>query len=102
MRSIRRVPCIAFDANEYKQAFDKVTVLYEGRQIYFGSTRDAKAYFENLGFDCELPRHENAPCDYTPATQELTVSSSRPGPTNNCRFPDFHDLAERTPDSTWL
>ncbi|KAL8641845.1 MAG: hypothetical protein Q9228_001392 [Teloschistes exilis] len=33
--------------------FDKVAVLYEGRQIYFGPTYAAKDYFVNLGFVCE-------------------------------------------------
>ena len=33
--------------------FDKVVVLYEGRQIYFGPTTAAKDYFVNLGFVCE-------------------------------------------------
>ncbi|KAL8693936.1 MAG: hypothetical protein Q9218_001350 [Villophora microphyllina] len=33
--------------------FDKVVVLYEGRQIYFGPTTAAKDYFINLGFVCE-------------------------------------------------
>ncbi|KAH8831404.1 ABC-2 type transporter-domain-containing protein, partial [Flagelloscypha sp. PMI_526] len=32
--------------------FDKVIVLYEGRQIYFGRTTDAKQYFEQMGFVC--------------------------------------------------
>ncbi|KAF2001388.1 ABC transporter-like protein [Amniculicola lignicola CBS 123094] len=32
--------------------FDKVVVLYEGRQIYFGDINAAKAYFINMGFDC--------------------------------------------------
>jgi ATP-binding cassette, subfamily G (WHITE), member 2, PDR len=32
------------------QLFDKVTVLYEGRQIYFGPTHEAKHYFTSLGF----------------------------------------------------
>ncbi|KAI8247772.1 ZEB2-regulated ABC transporter 1 [Colletotrichum sp. SAR 10_77] len=32
--------------------FDKVVVLYEGRQIFFGKTTEAKAYFEGLGFVC--------------------------------------------------
>lgn len=32
--------------------FDKVTVLYEGRQIYFGSTKTAKAFFERMGYKC--------------------------------------------------
>lgn len=32
--------------------FDKVTVLYSGRQIFFGKVEDAKAYFENMGYVC--------------------------------------------------
>ncbi|KAH8734526.1 ABC-2 type transporter-domain-containing protein [Ilyonectria robusta] len=32
--------------------FDKVLVLYQGRQIFFGKTGEAKAYFERLGFVC--------------------------------------------------
>ncbi|KAL8941518.1 MAG: hypothetical protein Q9216_002200 [Gyalolechia sp. 2 TL-2023] len=32
--------------------FDKVVVLYEGRQIYFGPTTAARDYFVNLGFEC--------------------------------------------------
>lgn len=30
--------------------FDKVTVLYDGRQIYFGPTNQACAYFEEMGW----------------------------------------------------
>ncbi|KAK7449547.1 hypothetical protein CaCOL14_013316 [Colletotrichum acutatum] len=37
---------------EAYELFDKVIVLYEGRQIFFGRSTDAKAYFENLGFLC--------------------------------------------------
>ena len=32
--------------------FDKVVVLYEGRQIYFGPADAAKSYFVNMGFFC--------------------------------------------------
>lgn len=32
--------------------FDKVIVLYEGREIFFGSTLRAKAYFEEMGWHC--------------------------------------------------
>ena len=32
--------------------FDKVAVLYEGRQIYFGDIHAAKKYFLDMGFDC--------------------------------------------------
>lgn len=38
-------------ANVY-ELFDKVTVLYEGKQVYFGSTLNAKQYFEEMGFEC--------------------------------------------------
>ena len=34
------------------EVFDKVIVLYEGRQIFFGKTTEARAYFEDLGFIC--------------------------------------------------
>lgn len=34
------------------QMFDKVTVLYDGYQIYFGPTAQAKQYFLDLGFVC--------------------------------------------------
>lgn len=44
--AIYQAPQAAYDL------FDKVTVLYEGRQIYFGRTGDAKGYFQSLGFEC--------------------------------------------------
>lgn len=34
------------------QNFDKVTVLYSGKQVYYGPINEAKAYFENMGWDC--------------------------------------------------
>jgi ABC-type multidrug transport system ATPase subunit/ABC-type multidrug transport system permease subunit len=33
--------------------FDKVLVLHEGREIFFGPTAEAKPYFTNLGFQCD-------------------------------------------------
>jgi ABC-type multidrug transport system ATPase subunit/ABC-type multidrug transport system permease subunit len=44
--AIYQAPQSAYDI------FDKVLVLYEGRQIYFGRTTDAKDYFVRLGFEC--------------------------------------------------
>ncbi|KAJ6149667.1 CDR ABC transporter [Penicillium samsonianum] len=32
--------------------FDKVLVINSGRQIFYGRVQDAKAYFEDLGFEC--------------------------------------------------
>lgn len=46
MVAIYQAPGAAYDL------FDKVTVLYEGRQIFFGNSKQAKDYFINLGFDC--------------------------------------------------
>jgi len=40
--------------NIYKQ-FDKVLVIDSGRQVFFGPTNEARAYFEGLGFR-EKPR----------------------------------------------
>lgn len=39
--------------------FDKVAVLYEGRQIYFGNIHAAKTYFLEMGFECP-PRQTTA------------------------------------------
>jgi ATP-binding cassette subfamily G (WHITE) protein 2 (PDR) len=44
--SMYQAPQTAYDL------FDKVLVIYEGRQIYFGPTTAAKDYFVNLGFEC--------------------------------------------------
>ncbi|KAI1754031.1 BcatrD protein [Xylaria castorea] len=37
-------------SEEIYNLFDKVTVLHEGRQIYFGPTQHARQYFNDLGF----------------------------------------------------
>ncbi|KAJ7135007.1 ABC-2 type transporter-domain-containing protein [Mycena crocata] len=39
--------------------FDKVMVLSEGRQVFFGPPSEARAYFENLGYK-PLPRQSTA------------------------------------------
>ncbi|KAJ9420068.1 ATP-binding cassette transporter CGR1 [Fusarium oxysporum] len=44
--AIYQAPQSAYDL------FDRVTVLYEGHQIFFGRINEAKQYFENLGFEC--------------------------------------------------
>lgn len=43
-----------YQANQetYEQ-FGKVTLLYEGRQIFYGDTSRAKEYFEEMGFSCK-------------------------------------------------
>lgn len=32
--------------------FDKVLVLDDGKEIYYGPAKDAKSYFEDMGFQC--------------------------------------------------
>lgn len=44
--AIYQAPQAAYDV------FDKALVLYEGRQIFFGRTDEAKGYFEKMGFHC--------------------------------------------------
>ncbi|EXJ71555.1 uncharacterized protein A1O5_05363 [Cladophialophora psammophila CBS 110553] len=38
----------------YDTVFNKVTVLYKGRQIYFGPIQTEKTFFISLGFECLL------------------------------------------------
>lgn len=68
------------------ELFDKVTVLYEGRQVYFGKATEARAYFIKLGFDC--PESQTTP-DF------LTSMTS---PTERLIKPGFETTAPRTPD----
>ncbi|TDZ18681.1 ZEB2-regulated ABC transporter 1 [Colletotrichum orbiculare MAFF 240422] len=66
--------------------FDKVLVLYEGRQIYFGKTDEAKGYFEGLGFDC--------PSQQTTADFLTSMTS----PQEHVIRPGWEDKTPRTPD----
>lgn len=56
--------------------FDKVTVLYKGKQIYFGSVSQAKAYFEGMGFQCP-PRQATA--EFLTAMTDPTGRFPKPG-----------------------
>jgi len=56
--------------------FDKVTVLYEGRQIYFGRTEKAQSYFEALGFEC--PESQTSP-DFLTSMTSSAERRIRPG-----------------------
>ncbi|KAL0574983.1 Multidrug resistance protein [Marasmius crinis-equi] len=66
--------------------FDKVTVLYEGRQIYFGHARAAKEFFVNLGFECP-PRQTTA--DFLTSLTNPAERKARSG---------FEARVPRTPD----
>lgn len=78
--SIYQAPQSAYDL------FDKATVLYEGRQIFFGPANEAKQYFIDLGFEC--PARQTTPDFLTSMTSPLE-RIVRPG---------FEDKAPRTPD----
>ncbi|CAI4034881.1 hypothetical protein SMKI_12G0170 [Saccharomyces mikatae IFO 1815] len=41
------------------ETFDKVTVLYAGRQVFYGKATEAKNYFESMGYLCP-PRQSTA------------------------------------------
>lgn len=76
--SIYQAPQSAYDL------FDKATVLYEGRQIYFGPAPKAKEYFINLGFDC--PPRQTTP-DFLTSMTFSAERIVRPG-CNPPRTPD--------------
>ena len=63
--AIYQAPQSAYDI------FDKVSVLYEGEQIYFGRTTDAKKFFVDMGFFC--PEQQTTPDFLT----SLTSASER-------------------------
>ncbi|KAH6894496.1 ABC-2 type transporter-domain-containing protein [Thelonectria olida] len=78
--SIYQSPQSAYDL------FDKATVIYEGRQIFFGRADAAKQYFVNLGFEC--PTRQTTPDFLTSMTAPLE-RIVRPG---------FEGRVPRTPD----
>ncbi|ETS76917.1 hypothetical protein PFICI_10791 [Pestalotiopsis fici W106-1] len=78
--AIYQAPQSAYDL------FDKVMVLYEGRQIYFGKARDAANYFEELGF--ERPAQQTT-ADFLTSMTNSTERVIRAG---------WEDKTPRTPD----
>ncbi|KAJ2903503.1 ZEB2-regulated ABC transporter 1 [Zalerion maritima] len=78
--SIYQAPQSAYDM------FDKALVLYEGRQIFFGRSDEAKQYFIDLGFDC--PARQTTPDFLTSMTspKERVIRSGWEGRTP--RTPD--------------
>ncbi|KAF2087085.1 ABC transporter ABCl1 [Saccharata proteae CBS 121410] len=66
--------------------FDKVTVLYEGRQIFFGRCDEARDYFVELGYDC--PQRQT--------TADFLTSMTSPA--ERIVRPGFENKVPRTPD----
>lgn len=56
--------------------FDKTTVLYDGRQIYFGPARAAKEFFERQGWHCQ-PRQTTG--DFLTSVTNPQERTPRPG-----------------------
>ncbi|OHW94180.1 ABC-2 type transporter [Colletotrichum incanum] len=78
--AIYQAPQSAYDL------FDKVTVVYEGRQIFFGKVDEAKEYFEDLGFQC--PERQTTP-DFLTSMTSPSERKIKPG---------YENVAPRTPD----
>ncbi|KAM0591837.1 hypothetical protein ACHAQF_006332 [Verticillium nonalfalfae] len=78
--AIYQAPQSAYDL------FHRVTVLYEGRQIFFGKIEEAKSYFEDLGFEC--PPRQTTP-DFLTSMTSASERRARPG---------YEDQVPRTPD----
>ncbi|OHE91114.1 ABC-2 type transporter [Colletotrichum orchidophilum] len=70
------------------EMFDKVLVLYEGRQIYFGKTTKAKAYFQRLGFVC--PGNQTTP--------DFLTSMTSPAERQGIVKPGYEAKVPRTSD----
>ncbi|WEW58654.1 Multidrug resistance protein [Emydomyces testavorans] len=66
--------------------FDKAIVLYEGRQIFFGSAVHAKHYFIEMGFDC--PDRQTT-ADFLTSITNPAERRIRPG---------FENQVPQTPD----
>ncbi|KAJ5335102.1 hypothetical protein N7452_007505 [Penicillium brevicompactum] len=79
--------CVAIyqaSQNAY-DVFDKVVVLYEGQQIYFGPTGEARDFFTNMGFEC--PSRQTT-ADFLTSLTSATERRVKPG---------FEDKVPRTP-----
>lgn len=78
--AIYQAPQAAYDA------FDKVILLYEGRQIYFGRTTEARKFFEDMGY--HFPNRSTIADFLTSLTN----------PAERIVKPGFERLVPRTPD----
>ncbi|KFZ19731.1 hypothetical protein V502_03490 [Pseudogymnoascus sp. VKM F-4520 (FW-2644)] len=77
----------AYQAGEnFTSTFNKVTILYVGRQIFFGALQDAKTHFNNLGFE---RKSRQTTADFLTALTDLTGRRVRSG---------FEHKAPRSPE----
>jgi ATP-binding cassette, subfamily G (WHITE), member 2, PDR len=75
MRSVHFVAAYQASQSIY-DLFDKVIVLYEGRQIYYGPASTAKEYFERQGWECP-PRQTTG--DFLTSVTNPQERRARPG-----------------------
>lgn len=68
--AIYQAPQSAYDL------FDKVCILYEGQQIFFGRTTEAKQFFVDMGFEC--PEQQTTP-DFLTSLTSRNERKARPG-----------------------
>ncbi|KAE8394416.1 ABC-2 type transporter-domain-containing protein [Aspergillus alliaceus] len=61
---------------EAYELFDRVTVLYDGLQIFYGRVEMAKKYFEELGFEC--PERQTTP-DFLTSMTSAQERRVKPG-----------------------
>lgn len=77
----------AYQAGEnFTLTFEKATILYFGRQIFFGTIDDAKSYFEGLGFQ---PKARQTTADFLTAITDPTERRVKAG---------WEHKAPRSPD----
>ncbi|KAJ5530865.1 hypothetical protein N7527_004258 [Penicillium freii] len=71
--------------------FDKVIVLYEGHQIFFGPAAAAKSYFENQGWDCPTRQTTG---DFLTSITNAQERQAKPGMENRVpRTPEDFEAA---------
>ncbi|KAA8915340.1 hypothetical protein TRICI_002524 [Trichomonascus ciferrii] len=77
----------AYQASEnIYNLFDKVTVLYSGKQIFFGHVSRAKEYFERMGFYCR------------PRQTTVEFLSAITDPNGRCMRNGYEEIAPQTVD----
>lgn len=77
--------------------FDKVVLLYEGYEIFFGSAKEAKQFFLDMGYDCP-PRQTTA--DFLTSLTSPAERVAKPGFENKVpRTPrEFYDYWQKSPE----
>lgn len=71
------------------ELFDYVTILYLGRQIYFGPINEAVRYFEDMGF---IKESRQTSCEFLTCITDPLARKSKPGVKNLPVSPDDFEL----------